>query len=182
MATIKIVLDSAQDIKNYSIIINKLSSQAYHYLAEKEHEHLKILVGEITELSKHIKNRSAVLLLKIQSDLYDYKNKIIKLEELDKFAKVASCTTLVPNSVKDIIQDPSVFENLMDILVEYIKELRQDKIRLNKLLEETKEKYQKLQSENSQSLKVMFLLRSYLSQKFFVTFLGDVDSEKKSKI
>lgn len=96
--------------------------------------------------------------------MYDQKNKLIKCNELDKFAKEAPCTTVASSSVDDIIQDPLFFEAIMNILLEFIKDLREDKRRLNKLLEETKEKYNRLQVENPQSLKVITFLKFYLSQ------------------
>ena len=158
MATIKLVLNSTKDIKNYSLIINKLSPQVYNCLIEKEKEELKILVKEIVTLTQHTKNLPAVLLLQNQSDLTDHKNKIIKMDELDRFAKDAPCITVAPDSVKDIIQDPMVFEKVVQILAEYIEELREDRKRLNKQLKEAEKKNQKLQSDNSQRLRVIFLL------------------------
>ena len=164
MTTISVVLNSAKDIKHYSIIINKLSTEAYETLVAKENEKLKMLVAEMTELIQHVEIPPAVLPLKLQLELYDQKNKLIKCNELDKFAKEAPCTTVASSSVDDIIQDPLFFEAIMNILLEFIKDLREDKRRLNKLLEETKEKYNRLQVENPQRLKVITFLKFYLSQ------------------
>ena len=164
MTTISVVLNSAKDIKYYSIIINKLSTAAYETLVAKENEELKKLVAEMTELTQHVEIPPAVLPLKLQLELHDQKNKLIKCNELDKFAKEAPCTTVASSSVDDIIQDPLFFEAIMNILLEFIKDLREDKRRLNKLLEETKEKYNRLQAENPQSLKVITFLKFYLSQ------------------
>ena len=155
MATIKLVLDSAQDIKNYSIIINKLSPQVFNHLAEKENKELKTLVEDIVKITKHIQISPAVLLLQNNLDLTDHKNKITKLDKLDKFAKDAPCTAVAPNSVKSIIEDPTVFETTMHILAEYIEELKQDKRQLTKQLEDI---YEKQNSDNPQSSRVIFLL------------------------
>ena len=100
MATIRLVLDSSKDIKYYSIIINKLSSKAYDCLAKKDNDELKTLIGEVTKQIKHIKNLPAVLLLKMELDLLDHEDKIVKLDDLDKFAKEAPCTTVAPDSVE----------------------------------------------------------------------------------
>ena len=66
MTTISVVLNSAKDIKHYSIIINKLSTAAYETLVAKENEELKMLVAEMTELIQHVEIPPAVLPLKLQ--------------------------------------------------------------------------------------------------------------------
>ena len=144
MTTIKLVLESASDITYYSIIINKLSDNAYNCLTEDNAEKLKILVAEMTEQFNCKKDPPTVLLLSNHVDLYDAEDKVIKWDDLDEFANEAPCMIVRSASVVDISNDPSSFEKLMQILVQQIAELRIDHIRLMKLQKDTEEKYRKL--------------------------------------
>lgn len=149
MATIKLVLESASDIKHYSIIINKLSKVALDCLIKDNAEQLTILVAEMIEQFNCKKDPPTVLLLKNQFDLHDAEDKVIKWDELDEFAKEAPCMIVRPASVVDISGDPSSFEKVMKILMQQIVELRSDHSRLMKLQKETEEKYRKLLERKS---------------------------------
>ena len=144
MTTIKLVLESASDITHYSIIINKLSNNAYNCLIEDNAKLLKILVAEMIEQFNLKKDPPTVLLLLNHNDLYDAKDKVIKLDELDEFAKEAPCMIVKPTSVVDITDDPSSFQKVMEILMQEIVELRNDMKRLIKQQKDTEEKYHKL--------------------------------------
>ena len=155
MTTIKLVLESASDITHYSIIINKLSNNAYNCLIEDNAKLLKILVAEMIEQFNLKKDPPTVLLLLNHNDLYDAKDKVIKLDELDEFAKEAPCMIVKPTSVVDITDDPSSFQKVMEILMQEIVELRNDQKRLIKQQKDTEEKYHKLlQLESKEGEKV----------------------------
>ena len=155
MTTIKLVLESASDITHYSIIINKLSNNAYNCLIEDNAKLLKILVAEMIEQFNLKKDPPTVLLLLNHNDLYDAKDKVIKLDELDEFAKEAPCMIVKPTSVVDITDDPSSFQKVMEILMQKIVELRNDQKRLIKQQKDTEEKYHKLlQLESKEGEKV----------------------------
>lgn len=149
MTTIKLALESASDIKRYSIIINKLSKVALDCLIKDNAEQLTILVAEMIEQFNCKKDPPTVVLLKLQFDLHDAEDKVIKWDELDEFAKEALCMIVRPASVVDISGDPSSFEKVLKILMQQIVELRSDHSRLMKLQKETEEKYRKLLERKS---------------------------------
>lgn len=168
MATIKLVLDSAPDIKDYSLIINKLSLVAYNKLIQEDWKQLKILVAEMTELIDCKENPPTIFLLKNQFKLHDVENEVIKWDELDEFAKEAPCTTVTANSVRDILDDPSFFKTIVEFLMESVKELRKDREKMARLLKEIEEKYQKLM--DNKVIFYRFLTSFYLSQQIFDVF------------
>ena len=162
MSTIKTVLNCARDIEYYSIIINKLSPKAYDILVDKNFEELKILVAEITGVIENVTHTPAILPLKNQLKLVNVENEIINWKELDKFVKEAPCTTVTPDSVHDIPKD--FFESYKLLVIQYINELREDKERYARLIEETHKKYHNLVQENIGNAKVIsFILSFYLS-------------------
>ena len=140
MATIKIVLDSAPDIKYYSIVINKLSNLAYNYLTKENCIKLKTLVAEMTVAINCKENGPTIILLENKYELHDAENKVIQWDELDEFAKKAPCTTVTANSVRDIPDDSSLFKTILEFLLESIKELRNDREKITRLLNENRRK------------------------------------------
>ena len=158
MATIRTVLEGASDIKHYSIIISKLSGNAYNGLIQDKGKQLKILMAEIIEQINCKNNPPTILLLLNQIELYHAKNKFIKVDELDKFAEEAPCITVKPASVVDINDDPSSFEKLLKILIQQLNELRNNRNRLLKLLKDTDVIYRKLQLLEPEDEKVPYLM------------------------
>ena len=142
MATIKLVLESASDITHYSIIINKLSNNAYNGLIEDNAKELKFVVAEMMQQFNREKDPPTILLLLNDEDLHDANNKVIKWDDLAKFAKEAPCITIRSASVVDI--SDSSFDKVLEMLMQQIAELRNDQVRLMKLQKNTEEKYRKL--------------------------------------
>ena len=167
MTTIKLVLECSSDIEYYSIIINKLSKVAYDCLIGDNEKQLKILVAEMIEQVNWKKTPPTILLLLHKNELHDVGDKVIKWEELDKFAKEAPCMTVTPPSVGDISGDPSLFQKVMEMLMQQIAELRNDQKRMMELQKDTEEKYRKLLQIGSPEEEVIF----YLFCTFFLLLL-----------
>ena len=74
MATIKLILESASEIKHFSLIINKLSTPALNCLLDKNAENLRIIVTELLVQINCKDNPPSVLLLRHQFQLFDKEN------------------------------------------------------------------------------------------------------------
>ena len=144
MTTIKLVLESATDIKYYSLIINKLSTTVHDGLLEDNAEKLRILVSELYEQINFKNEPPSILLLMHKFKLSDENNKFMKWDKLNEFVIKAPSINVKPDCVKDINGDPSSFEITVDILNRQLEELRKDNERMRKIQEETEEKYLRL--------------------------------------
>ena len=144
MTTIKLVLESASDIKHYSLIINKLSTVAFDRLVEDNAEQLKILVSELLEQINSKNDPPTILLLRHQFKLHDVENQFMNWDELNEFVTKSPSIYVKPTCVTDLKGDPFSFQEAMDIFTCQIEELRSDNERMMKIQKETEEKYRKL--------------------------------------
>ena len=144
MTTIKLTLESATDIKHFSIIINKLSKFALDGLLTENAEQLRILITELLVQINCKDNPPTVLLLKLQDKLFDETNKFIDWDELNEFVAKAPSITLNPTCVKELKGDPYSFEKVLDALKNQLDELRKDHERLKRIQKETETKYKAL--------------------------------------
>ena len=144
METIRLVLESASDIKYYSLIINKLSTPAYDRLLEDNAEQLKILVAELLEQINCKNEPPTILLLMHKFKLSDENDQFMKWEELNEFVIKAPSIKVKPACAKDIDGDPSSFQEKLDILNRQLDELRSDNERMRRIQKETEGKYRRL--------------------------------------
>ena len=144
MVTIRLVLESASDIKHYSLIINKLSTITHDRLLEDNAEQLKILVAELLEQINCKNEPPTILLLMHKFKLSDENDQFIKWDELNEFVIKAPSIKVEPARVKDIGSDPSSFQETLDILNYQLKELRSDNERMRRIQKEAEEKYRRL--------------------------------------
>ena len=144
LTTIRLVLESASDIKYYSLIINKLSTVAFDRLLEDNAEQLRILVSELLEQINTKNDPPTILLLRHQFKLHDLENQFMNWDELNEFVTKAPSIYVKPACVTDILGDPFSFQKVLDTLTRQIEELRSDNERMMKIQKETEEKYRKL--------------------------------------
>ena len=144
MVTIRLVLESASDIKHYSLIINKLSTIAHDRLLEDNAEQLKIMVAELLEQINCKNEPPTILLLMHKFKLSDENDQFIKWDELNEFVIKAPSIKVEPARVKDIGSDPSSFQETLDILNYQLEELRSDNERMRRIQKEAEEKYRRL--------------------------------------
>lgn len=78
MATIRLVLESASNIKYFSLIINTLSTTAHDHLLEDNAEQLKILVAEVLEQTNCKDEPLTILLLMHKVKLSDENDLFMK--------------------------------------------------------------------------------------------------------
>ena len=142
VTTIKLVLESAPDIKHFSLIINKLSTNAYDRLFQNNAAQLKRLITEFLVQINSKDNPPAILLLKNQVELYDQENQFICWNDLNQFVAKAPCINVRPPYVNDLKGDQ--FQQTLNDLNRQLEELRLDNIRLMRQQKETEESYQKL--------------------------------------
>ena len=126
MTTIKLILESASDIKHFSLIINKLSAVAFDRLLAKNAENLRIVVTELLVQINCKDNPPTILLLQHKLKLFDLDNKFIDCDELNEFVAKAPSITLNSTSVKDLKGDPCSFEETLNALKTQLDELRKD--------------------------------------------------------
>ena len=144
MTTIRLVLESASDIKYYSLIINKLSTIAHDRLLEDNAEQLKILVAELLNQLNCKNEPPTILLLTHNFKLSDENDQFMKWDELNEFVIKAPSIKVKPACVKDIDGDASSFQNMLDVLNRQLEELRSDNERMRRIQKETEEKYRRL--------------------------------------
>ena len=87
VTTIKLVLESASDIKHFSLIINKLSTAVLDRLLDENAKNLRTMVTELLVQINCNDNPPTVLLLEHKFNLFDKENKIIDWDELNEFVK-----------------------------------------------------------------------------------------------
>ena len=126
MTTIKLVLESATDIKHFSLIINKLSMKAFNGLLAEDAEELKTMITELVALINSNDNPPTILLLKLQKNLFDEENKFIDWDELNEFVTKAPSITLKPTCVKELEGDPYSFQEGLQALRTQIEESHKD--------------------------------------------------------
>ena len=144
MTTIRLVLESASDIKYYSLIINKLSTIAHDLLLEDNAEQLKILAAELLKQINCKSEPPTILLLMHQFKLSDENDQFMKLDELNEFVMKAPSINVKPACVQDIDGGPSSFQDTLDILNRQLDELRSDNERMRRIQKETEAKYLRL--------------------------------------
>lgn len=152
VTTIKLVLESAIDIKHFSLVINKLSSNAYNRLFQNNAAQLKKLITELLVQINSEENPPTILLLKHQMKLYDQENQFMSWNELNEFVGKAPCINIRPSHVNDLKGDQTSFQHTLDNVNRQLEELRFDNLRLMRLQKETEESYQKLMFLNLLSL------------------------------
>ena len=114
VTTTKLVLESAPDIKHFSLIMNKLSSFEYDCLFQNNTAELKVLITEFLVQVNSEDNPPTILLLKNQTELHDQENHLIYLNDLNEFVAKAPCVDLRPSYVNDLKGDQfqMTFDNL----------------------------------------------------------------------
>ena len=186
LTTIKLVLESAADIKYYSLIINKLSTTVYDGLQENGGEKLKTVISQLLLQTNSNDKPPTILLLKHQVQLYDAKDKFMKLKDLNEFVEKAPLMNVSSASVMEI-KDVAHYEKLVESMAQEMKQLRIDKKRMEEQVKEAEKKYfqlvqkelkgkldptQKRGSDKPGNTKtkpvICFLFLDYL---FFVSFL-----------
>ena len=166
IATMKLVLQSSRDIKYYSIIINKLTKGTLEGLIEDNARNLNMVVAEVIKQIECVEDPPTLLLLSNRPELEDAKDGVVTWNELNVFAKQAPCTTIKYNSVTDINGEESVFERVMQVLVDQINCLRQDQKQTREIQRETEEKYRKL-LQRGVIFSLTFFRFSIISLRFF---------------
>ena len=144
LATIKLVLENAEDISSYSLIINKLSKHVHNHFHEDNEKELKILASELNSELGMNRDPPKLLLLLNNMKLFDAENKFMKLDNLDEFVGNAPSIRINPDNVKDIPGDDKSFEEALASVTEELDELRNDKEKMIEQIKKTEEKYTKL--------------------------------------
>ena len=152
VAMINLVLESAPDIKHFSIIINKLSRFGYDYLLSNNSKKLKLIVGELLEQINSKKYPPSVLPLKIQSQLSDAEDEFLRWDELNEFVQKAPCINVRSAHVSDLRGNLQSLKKNLGTANSHLEELRPDNLRLRKLQQETGEDYKNLVEVNLLSL------------------------------
>ena len=147
LTTIKIVLENAKDITNYSIIVNKLTKPEYKKLLENEERNFKQLLAELNYGSETNVEAPTILLLMRESSLDDLDDKYTNIEKLNDFVNDAPSMTVFPDHVKEIPSDDS-FDRINARFEEELNQLRQNSERMKAKLEEAEEKYRKAKNDN----------------------------------
>lgn len=144
MTTIKLTLESASDIKHFSLIINKLSTNAFDRLLAQNAEQLRIMVTELLVQINCKDNPPTVLLLQQQFKLFDKENQFINWNELNEFVAKAPSITVRSTCVEDLKGDPYSFQETLDALRSELEELRKDNERFRRMQKETDANYKRL--------------------------------------
>ena len=144
MTTIKLTLESASDIKHFSLIINKLSTNAFDRLLAQNAEQLRIMVTELLVQINCKDNPPTVLLLQQQFKLFDKENQFINWNELNEFVAKAPSITVRSTCVEDLKGDPYSFQETLDALKSELEELRKDNERFRRMQKETDANYKRL--------------------------------------
>ena len=152
VTTIKLVLESAPDIKRFSLIINKLSTIAYNRLLSNNAAQLKKLITELLVQINSKDNPPTILLLKSEKVLLDQDNRFARWNLLNEFVQKAPCISVRSAHVNDLKSDLNSFQKTLDTVNSQLEELRLDNLRLMKLQQETEENYKKLMVLNVLSL------------------------------
>ena len=160
VTTIKLVLESASDIKHFSLIINKLSTAVLDRLLDENAKNLRTMVTELLVQINCNDNPPTVLLLEHNFKLFDKENKIIDWDELNEFVKKAPSITINSNCVGNIKDDPYSFHEALEALKCELNELRKDNERLRRLQKETEANYKRLMHRGLEDKLQQGLLRS----------------------
>ena len=147
LATIKLVLENAEDITSYSLIINKLSKRVHETLLENDQKEAKRLTAEVDSQVGKNKNPPELFLLLNNIKLYDAENEFMTFNDLDKFVTLAPWVELNSNNVKDIPGDDKSFEEAIVLVTEELNKLRSDKKQMTKQLNKTEERCNKLEGK-----------------------------------
>ena len=144
LATIKLVLQNAEDITSYSLIINKLSKRVYDNLLKDDKKEVKNLAAELDFQVGKNNSPPKLLLLLNNIKLYDAENEFMVLNDLDEFVRKAPYVYVTPNHVKDIPGDDKSFEKTIVLVTEDLNKLRNDKEQMIRQLKKTEERYKNL--------------------------------------
>ena len=144
ITTMKLVLQSSKDIRYYSIIINKLTKGSLNGLIEDNAKNLITVVTEVIKQIECVEVPPTLLLLSNRSELEDAKDGFLPWKELNIFAKQAPCVIIKPTSVNEINGEASIFEKVLDALVQQIKDLHLNYNRMIRMERDTERRYRKL--------------------------------------
>ena len=128
-ATMKLVLESAPDIKHFSVIINKLSANAYDRLLCKSGAKLKMLITELVVPTSSSDEPPTVLLLKNQIKLYDRDNEFVRMNELNEFVEKAPIINIKSAHVNNLICGPYFSKKKLDVVNRQLEELTVEGLR-----------------------------------------------------
>ena len=123
LATIKLILASAKDIKSCNIIINKVSDGVYDNLNADNAQNVKYLASKPFLQVESQTNLPNWLVLLNNKKLDDAENTFMKLGCLDNFVADAPCVTMNPNNVNDIPIDDKSFGKIVSSLSENLNQL-----------------------------------------------------------
>ena len=98
----KLVLESAPDIKHFGLIINKLSKKAHSILSSNNFEALKTMVTDLLAQVNCINEPPSILLLMYRRELSVGENTFIEWDKLNEFAQKVPSTTINSSCVKEI--------------------------------------------------------------------------------
>ena len=143
ITTIKLVLESASDIKHYSLIINKLSTVVYDGLLENDAEQLKFMITELVLQTNSKDKPPTVFLQKHSVKLWDGKNKFEELVDLKEFVDMAPSMNVRPTNIEDI-KGVDNYEEIVKIMSQKLTKLRKNKEVLVREKKELEKKYREI--------------------------------------
>ena len=155
LATIKLVLQNAKEIKSYSLIINKLSKRVYDNLHANDQKELQVLAAELDYQVGNNRNPAKFLVLLNNDKLCDAENEFMKLDALDDFLCMLPCVQLNPNQVKEIPGDDKSFEEAIFSATEELHQLNGDNMRMTKQIEKTNARYKNIAETQVHFLKFL---------------------------
>ena len=139
ITTIKLVLESASDIKHYSLIINKLSTVVYDGLLKSNAEHLKFMITELLLQTNSKDKLPSIFLQKHSFKLWDAKNKFEELVDLKEFVDMAPSMNVRPSNIENI-KGVDNYEEIVKIIHHEIMELHKNKEILEREKKELRKK------------------------------------------
>ena len=153
VAMTNLVLESAPDIKHFSIIINKLLTAEYRHFLSNNFEIAKLRVSELLEQLNCKQYSPKVLFLKFKIQLCDEEEKFLHWDELNEFVQKAPCINVRSAHVNDLRSKIQPLKKTVETAVNsQLEELSPDNLRFVKLQQEIEENYNKLMYKNVLSL------------------------------
>ena len=147
LATIKIVLEHAKEVTNYSIIVNKLTAPVYEKLLENEGQRLKELIALLDYGTESNANPPTILLLLREDFLEGEDGRHKRIENLNVFVRDAPWINIFPDHVNEVPSDDS-FDRMNSRFETEIYRLRQNNEQMKVRIEETEKRYRKMNNDD----------------------------------
>ena len=144
LATMKIVLENAEDIKNFNVIVSKFTKPVFNMLLENEGQKLEELCAKVINFSKTNAEPLVILLLLREDSLDDEDLKYANFESLNDFVRDAPWISVRSDHVTGIPNDDISFERTKSDIEKELSKLQQDKAMMKAMLEEVRKRCRKL--------------------------------------